>query len=140
MKVTVKILLKIGWLIFLVNLEKKKQSTIINFADKITTQEQKKYDTLLARAIYASASPFNMMENPHWKAFLTRFDRLTLCQAEVQYKILEPLLDSEYDRIEVETVATIAASDSVGLICDGWSNICNEPIINLVVSQPKPIF
>ena len=26
---------------------KKKQSTIIDFADKITTQEQKKYDTLL---------------------------------------------------------------------------------------------
>ena len=28
------------------NLKKMKQSTIINFADKITTQEQKKYDTL----------------------------------------------------------------------------------------------
>ena len=37
------------------NLKKMKQSTIINFADKITTQEQKKYDTLLARPIYASA-------------------------------------------------------------------------------------
>ena len=34
------------------NLKKMNQSTIINFADKITTQEQKKYDTLLARAIY----------------------------------------------------------------------------------------
>ena len=49
---------------------KKKEAvyyTIINFADKITTQEQKKYDTLLATAIYASASPFSMVENPHWK-------------------------------------------------------------------------
>ena len=79
------------------DLKKKKQSTIINFADKITTQEQKKYVTLLALAIYASASP-------------------------------------------VETVATIAVSDSVRLICDGWSKICNEPIINFVISQPKPIF
>ena len=25
-------------------------------------------------------------------------------------------------------------------MCDGWSNIRNEPIINFVVSQPKPIF
>ena len=50
---------------------KKKQSARINFADKITTLEQKKFDsdTLLARAIYASASPFSMVENPHWKSF-----------------------------------------------------------------------
>ena len=25
-------------------------------------------------------------------------------------------------------------------MCDGWSNIRNEPIISFVVSQPKPIF
>ena len=67
------------------------------------------------------------------KAFITRFDRLTLCQAGT-YKISEPLVDSEYDKIKVKTVATIAASDSAGLMCDGWSNICNEPIINFVVS------
>ena len=57
-----------------------------------------------------------------------------------RYKISEPSLDSEYDHIKVETVATIAASDSVGLMCDGWSNIRNETIINFVVSQPKPMF
>ena len=57
-----------------------------------------------------------------------------------RYKISELLLDSEYDKIKVETVTTIAAFDSVGLICDGWSNIRNEPIINFIVSQPKPIF
>ena len=33
------------------NLKKKKLSTIIDLADKTTTQEQKKYDTLLAPAI-----------------------------------------------------------------------------------------
>ena len=56
------------------------------------------------------------------------------------YKISELLLDSEYDKIKVETEATFAAFDSEGLMCDGRSNICNEPIINFVVSQPKPIF
>ena len=70
------------------NLTKKKQSTIINCADKITTQEQKKYDTLLARAIYASASPFSKVENSHRKTCLTRFDRLTLCQAGTRYQSL----------------------------------------------------
>ena len=120
------------------NLKKKKQSIIINLADKITTQEQKKYDTLLARAIYASASPFSMVENPHWKSFFNAIRPAYV--VPIWYKISEPLLESEYNEIKVETVATIAASDSVGLMCDGWSNICNEPIINFVVSQPKSIF
>ena len=43
-------------------------------------------------------------------------------------------------KLKVETVATIAATNSVGLMCGGWSNIRNEPIINFVASQPKPIF
>ena len=120
------------------NLKKKKQSTIINFVDKITTQEQKKYDTLLARAIYASAWPFSMVENPHWKSFFNAIRPAYVVPS--RYKISEPLLDSEYDKIKVEIVATIAASDSVGLMCDGSSNIRNEAIINFVVSQPKPIF
>ena len=118
-------------------MKKKKQFTIINFADKITTQEQKKYDTLLARAICASASPFCMVENPHWKSFFNAIRPVYFVLS--RYKLSEPLLDSEYDKIKVETVATIAASDSVGLMCDGWSNIRKQPIINFVVSQPKPI-
>ena len=57
-----------------------------------------------------------------------------------RYTITEPLLESEYDKIKVETVATIAASDLVRLMSDGWSNIRNEPIINFVVSHPSSIF
>ena len=79
-----------------------------------------------------------MVENPLWKSFFNAIRPAYIVPS--RYKILEPLLDSEYDKIKVETVATIAASDSVGLMCDGRSNIRNEPIINFVVSQPKPIF
>ena len=77
-----------------------------------------------------------MVENPHWKSFFTAI-RLAYVVPS-RNKISEALLDSEYDKNKVETVATIAASDSVGLMCDEWSNIHNEPIINFVVSQPKP--
>ena len=119
------------------NLKEKKQSNIINFVDKTTTQEQKKYDTLLARTIYASASPFSMVENPHWKSFFNAIRAAYVVPS--RFKISEPLLDSEYDKIKVQTVATVSASDSVGLMCDVWSSIRNEPIINFVVSQLKPI-
>ena len=79
-----------------------------------------------------------MVENPHWKSFFNAIRPAYVVPS--RYKISEPLLESEYDEIKVETVATIAATDSVGLMCDGWSNIRNEPIIYFVVSQPKPIF
>ena len=79
-----------------------------------------------------------MVENPHWKSFFNAIRPAYVVPS--MYKISEPLLDSEYDQIKVETVATIAASDSVGLMCDGLSNIGNERIISFVVSQPKPIF
>ena len=69
MNVTAKNLLKFGWLIFLAKTQKKKkQHTIINFAGKLTTQERKKCDTLLARALYACVAPFSMVENTHWKS------------------------------------------------------------------------
>ena len=79
-----------------------------------------------------------MVENPHWKSFFNAIRPAYVVPNG--FKILESLLDSEYDKIKVETVATIAAFDSIELMCDGWSNIRNEPIINFVVSQPKPIF
>ena len=79
-----------------------------------------------------------MEENPHSKSFFNAIRPAYVVPS--RYKISEPLLDSEYDKIKVETVATVAASDSVGLLCDGWSNILNELIINFVVSQSKPIF
>ena len=79
-----------------------------------------------------------MVENPHWKSFFSAIGPAYVVPS--WYKISEPLLDSEYDKVKVETVATIAAPDSVGLMCDGRNNICKEPIINFVASQPKLIF
>ena len=92
----------------------------------------------MGRAIYASVLPFSMVENPYWKSFFDASRPAFV--APSRYKISELLRDFEYDKIKVEIVTTIAAVDSVGLICDGWSSICNEPIINFIVSQPKPIF
>ena len=79
-----------------------------------------------------------VVENPHWKSIFNAIRPAYVVPSK--YKISEPLLDSEYDKIKAETVATIAASDSVGLESDKWSNIRNVPITNFVVSQPKPIF
>ena len=58
-----------------------------------------------------------MVENSHWTSFYNAIRPAYLVPS--RYKISEPLLDSEDDKIKVETVATITESDSVGLMCDG---------------------
>ena len=51
--------------------------TLIHFADKISTSEQEKLNALLARAMYASGTPFCMVKKSHWQASLKLSDQLT---------------------------------------------------------------
>ena len=41
------------------------RSTLVHFADKMSTSEQEKLNALLARAMCASGTPFCMVENSH---------------------------------------------------------------------------
>ena len=80
-----------------------------------------------------------MVDNLLWKSFFNAIRPAYVVPS--RYKISEPLLDSEYDKIKVEIVATIVSSDSVGLMCDEWSNIRNELIINaVVITSPNQYF
>ena len=45
------------------------RSTLVQFADKMSTSEQEKRNALLARCMYASGTPFCLVENSHWQAF-----------------------------------------------------------------------
>ena len=76
-----------NWLVDFLSKTLKKQeqsATMFSFADRTTTHEQERLDMLLARAIYASATPFNMMETHTGKTSSTRFDRHTSCQAGIR--------------------------------------------------------
>ena len=72
------------------------RSTLVHFADKMSTSEQEKLNALLARAMYASGTPFCMVENSHWQALFK-----TIRPAYVvatRYEVSEPLLVSEYEK------------------------------------------
>jgi len=75
----------------------------------------------LARAIFASGTPLSIVENPYWiKLFsvirpaykLTSRDHLT-----------NDLLDQEYNAIQMRCEEHVRQTNSVGLLCDGWTNI-----------------
>ncbi|KAG7153575.1 hypothetical protein Hamer_G028927, partial [Homarus americanus] len=52
--------------------------------------------------------------------------------------------NSLLERVYEETVTTakeqVTAASSVAILCDGWTNIRNEGIINFVITVPRPIF
>lgn len=98
--------------------------------------DQEKADELLSRAIYASRAPLNMMDNPCWKELFS-FIRPSY-KIPSRYMVSGPFLEKEYKNVSTMVAEAIAAADSVGLAVDGWSNIRNEPVVNFVVTTPKP--
>ena len=47
----------------------QRKQTITKFLDAVNADEQSKLNGLLSKAIYASNTPFNMVENEYWKDF-----------------------------------------------------------------------
>lgn len=50
------------------------------------------------------------------------------------------LLQNEHARISTEVAERVASASSVAILCDGWTNVRNEPILNFVVTIPTPVF
>ena len=77
------------------------RSTLVHFADKMSTSEQEKLNALLACAMYASGSPFCMVENSHWQVFFKAIRPAYVVPS--RYEVSEPLLVSEYEKTREET-------------------------------------
>lgn len=104
---------------FFINPIKNKpvSSNIMNFCDKINENEQKNIDILLARSIYASSSPLNLVENAYWKEFFKKI-RPAYCPPST-YIISHRLLDDEYKRVKECTNNNILNASVLGIMCDG---------------------
>ena len=111
--------------------------TLVHFADKMSTSEQEKLNALLARAMYASGTPFCMVENSPWQAFFKVIRPAYVVPS--RYEVSEPLLVSEYEKTREEMLIKVAESDVVAIMCDRWSNIRHEPIINFLLSVPQSV-
>ena len=90
------------------------RSTLVHFADKTSTIEQEKLDALLVRAMYASGTPFCMVENSHWQTFFKAIRPAYVVPS--RYEVSEPLLVSEYEKTREEMLIKVAESDAVAII------------------------
>ena len=114
------------------------KSSMAKFTDTMSNGEQEKLDSLFSRAVYASATPFSIVENPHWLDFFNAIRPAYVVPS--RFKLSNPLLDKEYNRVDAESMEKIAGADCVAIMCDGWSNRRNEAIISFIVNMPQPVF
>lgn len=81
---------------------------------------QDESNILFARAMYASDCPLAVFQNEYWKEF---FHKIRPCwEIPSNYLLSNSLLDSEFERIQLDVHEKIGAANVLGLQCDGWSN------------------
>lgn len=92
----------------------------------------------LARAIFVAGQPLSLVEHPLWREFFK------LLRSEFRPPTRKALstsfLDEEYLKIKREIDLRLKNAKVLHVALDGWTNIKNEPIINIIVFTPIPYF
>lgn len=109
-----------------------------SFVDTISQTSQARLSALYARAMYASGCPFNLMDNSYWNDFF--HDIRPAFKKPSRYQLANPLLDKEYEKVQSSTLEKIRSADSVTMMSDGWTNVNQDSIINIMVATPEPVF
>lgn len=113
-------------------LNEKEQPSINNFLIKTTEKEKHKLDLQVARFIFSTNSPFRHVEHPEFKKLLVMM-RPGYCPPN-RKKIANELLDEIYSQISNQTKKQLE-NKVVCMSQDGWSNIRNESIICVSVTE-----
>lgn len=92
---------------------------------------------MLARAIYATNTPLSITENRHWINVLHKI-RPSL-KLPSRHQLSNTLLNNEYDRVKKSVNEKIHNAKTIGIQIDGWSNIRNESIVNVLLTTPEPV-
>jgi len=115
-----------------------RQSSLSSYFDKMSTEEKQKLDESFARAIYSSGVALSITENPYLKEHYKQLR--PSYELPSRYRLSNPLLNKEYDRIQVKVAQKLAEADSLTLMSDGWTDIRGNPLINIIFVTPQPVF
>ncbi|CAM1295475.1 Uncharacterised protein r2_g470 [Pycnogonum litorale] len=108
------------------------------FFDVMDSKSQQRADENLARAIFATGSPFTLTSNIYWQRFLK--DLRPSYMPPSRHVLSTSLLQRESDRVHEKVMTLVESADCVTLVSDGWSNIRGEGIINFIACTPQPVF
>ncbi|UZO28058.1 uncharacterized protein OCT59_021601 [Rhizophagus irregularis] len=115
-----------------------KNTTIENFVDRMSEEEQDTLEILLAQALFAAGVPFSFLENNYVIQF---FQQLRPAfKLPNRRKLADELLDDVFDEVKAECNEQILQAKSLTMVSDGWSNINRESVQNFVICTSKPLF
>lgn len=124
------------------NFEPAKKSVALvavpSFVDRMTPNEQSNLEQSFARALYATGSPFSMVENTHWINFFKQLR--PAFHLPTRKKLSNSLLADESERVSSNVRSLLQNSDGIALVTDGWTSINQTPIINVILTTPEPLF
>ncbi|XP_031327746.1 uncharacterized protein LOC116167597 [Photinus pyralis] len=116
----------------------KQRSMVESFVDVMKVEEHQQLTALFAKAVFTSNTPLSITENRNWKLFFKRLrPSFTL---PGRYLLSHRLLDEEFERVQIHVEETLNISENLALQCDGWSNLRNESVINVIITTPRPLF
>lgn len=85
-----------------------------------------------------TGQPLSLLEHPLW---IKALQNLKPDYEPPTRRILaSSLLTSEYEKTKAEIMEKINNATVLHLAIDGWSNLRNESIMNIIIYTPKPFF
>ena len=110
---------------------KRKASTLDTFVTKTTTYEKANLDEEVAKMVFATNSPFRLVEHPQFCRMVGKLrpGYSPPTRKEIADKFLPMVYEKEYAKC-----ATALKDEIVCKSLDGWFNIHNKPIICVAVT------
>lgn len=116
----------------------KRNSSLLNFIDIVTKEDQEKFELSFAMFVFGNCLPLNITENrstiDHYKSIRPGF------LLPSRHKLSNKLLNTHYNKLLLNLKEKINESYNLGLTCDGWTNVKGDSIINFIITTPEPIF
>ena len=120
----------------------------------MTKEKKEKCDQLFATFLFKCNLPFNIVENEHLKKFVSELKpSYKIPSRRTTTEVLLPKLYTKasekigtinnreiYLQIQQSNENKLKNADVITLVLDGWTNVRNESIVNVIACIPQPIF
>jgi hypothetical protein len=103
-------------------------------------QSREDTDQSIARCLYANGISFNVVRSPYWQEMVRSINEAPKGYKSPGYeKVRTTLLIKEKDIIDrqLQVIRDSWKISGVSIICDGWKDARNRPLINVVAMSPK---
>ena len=108
------------------------KSSISSFVTRTSQSEKNKLDLQIARYLYATNTPFRAVEHPEFKKMINALR--PGYKPPNRNSVSTDLLDKVHNSVKT-TIKENLCNKKVCLALDGWSNVHNEPIIGVCVTD-----